>query len=58
MGYTTGEFRIALRAERHNGPDDETDNEAIENLRMEIEALIASDPSYSRVAIIGVSGGI
>jgi hypothetical protein len=58
MGYTTGELRIPLRAERHGGPEDEADNAAVESLKSEIEALLAANYDYQRVAPLGVEGGV
>lgn len=51
MGYNQEVIRIILRLSSHNSPQDDADREAAENLRMEINALIASDPDYSRIAL-------
>lgn len=58
MGYAIGELRIPLRAERHNSAGDKADDEAIESLKMEINALIDSTPEYGRVASLGCEGGV
>lgn len=56
MGYNAAELRIPLRLDNHLGPETERDKQAADDLRMEIEALIASTPEYERIAILGVSG--
>jgi hypothetical protein len=58
VGYTTGQLRIPLRAERHNGPGDEADNRAIERLKTEIATLIELNPEFRRVAPLSVEGGV
>lgn len=55
MGRDTKHITIDATVSRHNNQQDRDDDEALENLRMEIESLIAADPNYSRV-VWGVSG--
>lgn len=50
MGYTIENIQISLRLSSHNSEQDEKDRQAAENLRMEIRALVASDPDYERIA--------
>lgn len=56
MGYTVEHITIATRRSSHNDDRDVNDAQAIENLRMEIEALIAGDRDYSRV-VFDIRGG-
>jgi hypothetical protein len=49
MGYDTGHIKISFRTSSHNDERDIRDHQAVEDLRTEIEALIASTPDYKRV---------
>ena len=49
MGYDTGKIEISYRTSNHNSDQDVLDEQAVDDLRMEIEALIASTPEYQRV---------
>lgn len=50
MGYHTDSLTIHARLERHNSDDDRRDDAAWERLKAEINALIDSDPEYTRIA--------
>lgn len=56
MGRESREIRVLANVSRHNSEQDRKDDEAVANLRMEIEALVASDPNYARV-VWCVEGG-
>lgn len=49
MGRDTRKIEIVASVSRHNSEQDVQDDEAVDNLRMEIEALVASNPEYERV---------
>lgn len=57
MGYNSGDIRIPLRLDNHGGDEQRRDREAVEDLKSEIAALIASDPAYQRIALLGIEGG-
>lgn len=57
MGYNSGSLDIYLRVDNHLDERTTRDREAEESLKMEIQALIDSDPNYARIAPLGVSGG-
>ena len=52
MGYNIEHIQSTLRLSSHNSEQDEKDRQAAENLRMELRALIASDPDYERIAYV------
>lgn len=49
MGRETRTISVSGSVSRHNSQQDKDDDQAMEDLRMEIEALVASDPNYARV---------
>lgn len=49
MGRQSQRIQIIATVSRHNSEQDKRDDEALANLRMEIDALVASDPEYARV---------
>ena len=56
MGCQTEKIIVSYTVSRHNSEQDVSDDQAAENLRMEIEALIAADSDYSRI-VNEVTGG-
>ena len=56
MGYSTAELRISLRLDNHGGEERRRDLRAVEDLKSEIAALIASDADYRRIALLGAGG--
>ncbi len=51
MGYSTAEIKILLRLDNHLGPETERDKTARDNLCMEINALVKSNPDYDRIVM-------
>lgn len=49
MGYDLHQAILTARLSRHNSEQDERDNQALEDFKMEINALIQSTPEYRRI---------